>query len=162
VPSFRNAPETRHLGVEVGSSVLLKEGLFGADDRLSWRMAYTWSRFRFVRDADFDGNFLAGAPRHLTRSELRYSHPSGFWLAPAVDWSPATYFMDSANTARNDKYAVLNLKAGFDRGRWELFVEGGNLTNRRYSASVQVDNALGRFFEPADGRSVYGGIRFRY
>ncbi len=83
-------------------------------------------------------------------------------MAPNVDWSPATYFMDSANTARNDKYAVLNCRAGFDRQRWGIFFAANNLTDRLYSASVQVDSAAGTFFEPANGRSIFGGIRLRF
>jgi outer membrane receptor protein involved in Fe transport len=70
--------------------------------------------------------------------------------------------MDSANTARNDKYAVLNCRAGFDRQRWGVFFEANNLTNRLYSASVQVDSDAGRFFEPSNGRSIIGGIRVRF
>jgi outer membrane receptor protein involved in Fe transport len=40
------------------------------------------------------------------------------------------------------------------------FAAGENLTNARYSASVQVDNAAGRSFEPADGRAFYLGLRW--
>ena len=41
-----------------------------------------------------------------------------------------------------------------------VFAAGENLTNRRYSGSVQVDNADGRSFEPSDGRSVYAGFQW--
>ena len=41
-----------------------------------------------------------------------------------------------------------------------MFAEGRNLLDERYSASVQVDNAAGRYFEPADGRSIYAGLRW--
>ena len=40
------------------------------------------------------------------------------------------------------------------------FAEGRNLLDRRYSASVQVDNAAAAFYEPADGRALYGGLRW--
>ena len=53
------------------------------------------------------------------------------------------------------------------RGEWKLdsegltaFVEGRNLLDGRYSASVQVDNAAARFFEPADRRAVYAGLQW--
>jgi iron complex outermembrane receptor protein len=162
IPSYRSAPNTRHLGVEIGNSLLLKNGLLGEKDRLSWRTAYTWSQFRFVGDPDFENNYIPGAPRHLLRSELRYDHPSGLWLAPNIDWSPATYFVNSSNTAQNDSYAVLNFKAGYEWRRMGIFFEAANLTDRRYSGSVQVDNDAGRFFEPSNGRSVYAGLRWRF
>jgi hypothetical protein len=40
------------------------------------------------------------------------------------------------------------------------FAEGRNLFDRRYSGSVQVDNAAGRYYEPSDARSFYGGLRW--
>ena len=104
---------------------------------------------------------LPGAPRHLLRSELRYEHTRGFWVAPNVDWSPSTYFADSANTFSNDSYAVLNLKAGYDWRSFGLYFEAANLADRLYSASVVVDNELGRYLEPANGRSAFVGLRWR-
>ncbi|HKX33084.1 MAG TPA: TonB-dependent receptor [Blastocatellia bacterium] len=162
IPSFRSAPNTRHTGIELALDAPLRQGLFTNRDTLSVRSAYTFSRFRYVDDPTYFNNHLPGAPRHLVRSELRYDHPRGFWIAPNVDWSPATYFMDSANTARNDKYAALNVRAGFDRKQWGIFFEANNLTNRLYSASVQVDNDAGRYFEPSNGRSIYVGWRYRF
>jgi outer membrane receptor protein involved in Fe transport len=41
-----------------------------------------------------------------------------------------------------------------------LFAAGQNLADRRFSQSVQVDNAAGKYFEPADGRSFYAGLRW--
>jgi iron complex outermembrane recepter protein len=162
IPSYRSAPNTRHRGVELALDATLRKGLLTGGDAISARTAYTFSRFRYVDDPTYFNNYLPGAPRHIVRSELRYDHPRGFWIAPNVDWSPATYFMDSANTARNDKYAVLNLRAGFDRERWGVFFVANNLTDRLYSAAVQVDSAAGTFFEPANGRSAFVGFRFRF
>jgi hypothetical protein len=31
-----------------------------------------------------------------------------------------------------------------------------------YASSVVVDSATRRFFEPGDGRAVYGGLEWRY
>jgi len=162
IPSYRNAKNTRHLGLELGTNFLLKQSAFTNNDRLNWRTAYTLSKFRYVNDSTYANNDLPGAPRHLLRTELRYDHPSGFWLAPNVDWSPASYFVNSANTARNEKYGVLNLRAGYDWKKFGVFLEGVNLTDTRYSASVQVDSDAGRFYEPSNGRSIIGGISIRY
>ncbi|HKR11650.1 MAG TPA: TonB-dependent receptor [Pyrinomonadaceae bacterium] len=162
IPSYRSAPETRHTGVESALTAALWQGLFTEGDGITARAAYTFSRFRYVDDPTYFNNYLPGAPCHIVRSELRYDHPRGFWVAPNVDWSPATYFMDSANTAQNDKYAVLNVRAGFDRPRWSIFFEAQNLTDRLYSPAVQVDNEAGNFFEPANGRSASVGFRYRF
>lgn len=160
IPSFRSAPRTRHTGLELSTDAVLAKNLFVEKGSLSWRAAYTFSNFKFTKDANFNGNFIPGAPRHLLRSELRYDHPKGFWLAPNVDWSPAAYFVNSANTVRNDQYVVFNLRAGYDRRKFGVFFEANNLANRIYSASVQVDAGDGRFFEPANGRSAFVGFYY--
>jgi iron complex outermembrane receptor protein len=123
IPSFRSAPNTRHSGIEVGNSLLLKQGLFGQKDRLAWRTSYTWSRFRFLGDADYGDNYIPGAPRHLFRNELRYDQGSGLWFAPNIDWSPASYFVNSANTATNEQYAIVNFKVGYDWRNVGFFFE---------------------------------------
>jgi iron complex outermembrane receptor protein len=159
IPSYRNVPRTRHRGVEIGAGGILLRDLFGGG--LSARAAYTYSDFRFVDDAVYGDNLLPGAPRHLVRAELRFDAPGGFWIAPAVDASPSPYFVDSANTASNARYVVWNMSAGWDGPAFGLFLQLTNLGDTVYSAAVQVDNDLGRYFEPANGRSVAGGIRWR-
>ena len=48
-------------------------GLGRVGDTLALRLAYTWSHFVFVDDAQFNNNQLPGAPEHFLRSELRYT-----------------------------------------------------------------------------------------
>lgn len=162
IPSFRSAPKTRHTGIELSTDAILSKDLFVDGASLDWRTAYTLSDFKFTEDLNYNGNFIPGAPRHLLRSELRYGHPKGFWVSPNVDWSPASYFVNSANTARNYSYVIFNVRAGFDRKKYGVFFEANNLADRTYSASVIVDDAAGRFYEPAMGRSAQAGIYFRF
>lgn len=161
IPSYRNVPGTRHSGVEVSADALLAKDVFDIRGELRWHTTYTFSNFKITEDPDFDSNFLPGAPRQLLRSEIRYDHPKGFWAAPNVDWSPAGYFIDSANTIRNFTYTVFNLRAGYDRRKFGIFVEAQNVADRKYSGSTQVDAGDGRYYEPSNGRSIFGGIYFR-
>ena len=165
VPTYRNAPRTRHYGLETGLEYQLRRGIFrhGTDaDDVRVRLAYTFARYRFVEDSQYVGNEIPGAPKHHLQAELRYQHPSGFSLAPRVEWVPGSYFINSANTASNDGWATLGLRAeyGLDQLGLTAFVAGENLTDTRFSASVQVDNAAGRSFEPADSRAFYLGFRW--
>ncbi|HEU5260652.1 MAG TPA: TonB-dependent receptor [Gemmatimonadales bacterium] len=157
VPTYRNSPRTRHYGVEAG--------LEYAGGRLGGRVAYTFARYRFVRDSTLAGNDIPGAPRHALQAELRYRHPAGASVAPTLEWVPQAYFVNSDNTARNDGWAVLGARAEWtfaSNGRGlTLFVAAHNLTDARYSPSVQVDNADGRFYEPGDHRALYAGLRWQ-
>lgn len=165
VPTYRNAPRTRHYGIEAGVEYGIQGGVFRRGekaDEARLRLAYTFGRYRFLDDRDFAGNAVPGAPEHHLQAEVQYRHPSGFSLAPRVEWVPGSYFINSANTASNDGWTTIGLRAEYDLDRLNLtaFAAGENLTDTRYSASVQVDNAAGRSFEPADGRAFYAGLKW--
>lgn len=165
VPTYRNAPRTRHAGIEAGASFQRWIGLLARGDvrdAISGRVAYTLNRFTFTDDPSFKGKDIPGAPRQYVAGELKYQHPAGFSIAPSIEWVPASYFLNSPNTVTNGAWTNVGL-----RGEWVLekvgasvFVAAQNLLDARYSGSVQVDNAAGRYYEPSDPRSLYAGLRW--
>jgi iron complex outermembrane receptor protein len=163
VPSYRNAARTRHLGVEAGLAWQTPAALFvrGAErDRLTTRLAYTYGRFTYVNDPAYGTNDIPGAPAHHVSAELKYEHPWGLSIAQHVEWIPQSYSVNSENSVKNDAWAALGLRAEWALARAGVtaFLEARNLLDERYSASVQVDNAAGRYYEPADRRAVYAGL----
>ena len=166
VPTYRNAPKTRHTGLEVGLSYQLPGEVFvrgDVADHISVRTSYTLARYVYVEDPNYKRNDIPGAPHQVMATEIKYTHPSGFSLAPSLEWVPQSYFLDSQNTVRNDGWTNLSLRTDFATPYgMSLFAAGQNLTNRRFSQSVQVDNAAGKWFEPADGRSFYAGLRWTH
>jgi iron complex outermembrane receptor protein len=155
VPTYRNADRTRHLGLEAGIGLAL--------DPVSLRVAFTTARFTFRRDSSFAGNDLPGAPRHMLQADLSWRHNSGLSVTPTFEWVPTSYYLNSANTVKNDAWASLGLRVEWLAPRMGLtaFAAVQNLTDARYSGSTQVDNGAWQFFEPADGRSVYAGFRWQ-
>ncbi|HEV7838010.1 MAG TPA: TonB-dependent receptor [Gemmatimonadaceae bacterium] len=166
VPTYRNAPKTRHSGLEVGLSYQLPGAVFvrgDVADHVSIRTSYTLARYIYVDDPNYKGNDIPGAPQQVMATEVRYTHPSGFSVAPSVEWVPESYFLDSQNTVTNDGWTNISLRAELATAYGvNLFAAGQNLGNRRFSQSVQVDNAAGKWFEPADGRSFYAGLRWTH
>jgi iron complex outermembrane receptor protein len=164
VPTYRNAPRTRHVGIEAGTSYQIPGAVFvrgDVADHLTLRTSYTLARYTFVEDPNYQGNDIPGAPHQVMTTEIKYTHPSGFSLTPSIEWIPQSYFLDSQNTVKNDGWTNLSLRADWTTGYgMTLFAAAQNLTNRRFSQSVQVDNAAGKYYEPADGRSVYAGLRW--
>ena len=164
VPTYRNAPKTRHSGVELGLNYQVPGAVFvrgDVSDHITLRTAYTLASYKYVEDPNYKGNDIPGAPSEVVSAEIKYSHPSGFSLAPTVEWIPQSYFVNSPNTVRNDGWTNLSLRAEWNSSYGiSLFAAGQNLADRRFSQSVQVDNAAGKYFEPADGRSFYAGLRW--
>ena len=154
-----NANDTIHQGVELGIEYDLL-------DRLLLRQTYMWSDFRFDDDPVFGDNQLAGVPEHFFRTELVYHTPHGYYIGPNVEWAPDDWAVDHANTLFADGYAILGIKAGYRRPDGiSFFVEGRNITDRKYAATTGVVADAGgldsRQFLPGDGRSVFMGIEWR-
>ena len=167
VPTYRNSDRTRHAGFETAAAVQMPGGVFLSGmirDHIEARVQYTYSRFTFVQDSVYEGNEIPGAPRHHASLEIKYWNPAGFSIAPSVEVVPRAYYVDSRNTVKNDAWSTIGVRAEWSSpsSGLSVFVAGQNLLNRRYSASVQVDNATGNYYEPADARSFYGGLRWQY
>jgi iron complex outermembrane receptor protein len=160
-----NANRTVHQGVEAGFGVAVLKGLAGADDRVWFNVAYTFSDFLFDGDARYGNNVLPGAPRHFLRAELLYKNPDGYYAGPNVEWVPQSYFVDNANAVKTERYALLNFKVGYDTGGgWSWYAEARNVFDRKYIASVSIAetaNATSALYEPGTGRGVFAGVRFR-
>lgn len=150
-----NADETVHQGIEAALDWQVGRGL-----RL--RQTWTWSDFRFEDDVQYVDNRLPIVPRHLYRAELRYEHPSGWWVAPAVEWTPSGAWVDFANTTKAPSYAVWNLGAGYRvNERISLFLDARNLADKAYVSNVQAQiraTPTSTAYWPGDGRAVFGGV----
>jgi iron complex outermembrane receptor protein len=94
--------------------------------------------------------------------EVKYWNPAGFSIAPSIEVVPQSYFVDSPNTVKNDAWNSVGLRLEWasPTSGLSIFASGQNLANRRFSPSVQVDNAAGNYFEPSDARSFYAGLRW--
>jgi iron complex outermembrane receptor protein len=164
-----NTPRSIHQGVEAAVTLDLAHDLVAAGDAMSVTQIWTHNDFRFVRDPVFGNNRIAGIPADVLRTVLTYRHPSGFHIAPALDWVPQGAFADHANSLRVPGYALLGLETGIDFANGvSLFVDARNLTDARYVSDVAVvanaaataggAGALAAFY-PGSGRSVFGGVR---
>lgn len=161
-----NIDRSIHQGVELGLRWTAARGLFergaNAADSLTLAAAYTYSDFHFSNDPAWGNNRIPGAPRHYVHGELMYRHPSGFYAGPTLEWVPQAYYVDNANTLKTRAYALLGLRAGWKSGRYALFVEGRNLTNRKYIASASVTDIAtptSALFEPGAGRALFVGLQ---
>jgi len=165
VPTYRNVDRSRHRGLEAGIGQEIARGLLAGGatpDRLVLHASYTLAKNEYVRDAQYAGNELPGAPRHYGTAELSYIHPAGLTITPSIEVVPSGYYVNSANTVKNESWSNIGLRAEWSIARLgaTAFFSARNLANRVQSQSVQVDNALGKYFEPSDGRGFYAGVQW--
>jgi iron complex outermembrane receptor protein len=64
-----------------------------------------------------------------------------------------------------DPYALLGLKIDWRSGPWTAYLQGDNLTDRRYASSYAIRNtstAAQPGYLPGLGRSVSAGVSYRF
>ena len=155
-----NVPKAIHAGLE-----LRLNGKFSPHavrGSLHWDLSYTWSRLRFDDDPAFGNNRLPVIPEHYGRARLTYKHPSGVYAGPTLHFASSAY-ADQANTLKAPGYGLVDFTVGYSHpsGRYRVFVDGRNLTDKRYAASTQFLAQAGSneaAFNPGMRRAVFTGI----
>jgi iron complex outermembrane receptor protein len=157
---FRNAGQISRQGVELSVD-------WNPVASLLWRLAYTYQDSEFedftVEGEDFSGNREPGVPEHQLTAGLTHRAPFGLVSEADVRWVDA-YPVNDANTASNWSYRVVDLRFSMDRnldlGRFGLqpFLGIDNVFDERYNGSVVPNSFGGRYYEPAPGVNVYGGL----
>ncbi|MBL0730505.1 TonB-dependent receptor [Piscinibacter sp. HJYY11] len=141
--TFRNAGPTERRGLELTHVVQFT-------DSLRSTLSLNLLRARFA-----DGRRLPGTPERSAFAELAWA-PKAAWGGfhsgiEAVH--TGSLMVNDNNTDAAPAVTLLNLRAGFsqtlDGWRFTQLVRLDNATDRRYAGSVIVNEANGRFFEPA-------------
>jgi iron complex outermembrane receptor protein len=153
---FRNAGRTSRRGAEFGLDL--------ASGPMSLMVAYSFSRFRFddyqSGADDFGGNEIPAIPHHRLQSAMRITH-AGFFAVVETE-AAGRSFVDDANTVSAAGYAVTGIRGGFNRAsslaRFSLTAGTQNIFDKLYASSIAVNAARGKFYEPAQGRTIFVGM----
>jgi iron complex outermembrane receptor protein len=171
-----NASPTIHQGFELqlytvlwheGDKPLWDENLNEPPHRILLRQSYTWSNFYYKNDPVFGHNKLPGIPEHYYQAELRYEHPSGFYVGFNVQ-AASSYAVDYANSFYTDSYVIFGATIGYAQPKkgWETYVDFRNLGDKHYAADVSPGfNDHGKDIarsDPGDGFGVFGGISYKF
>ena len=124
-----NAARGENLGLESSLEVRLAERwLIGATAGLL--------RTRFIDyqalDLNLTGRAQAHAPAHQFSLSLDYRHPVG-WFARADAQKVAEFFFSDSHDQRSSAYTVLNARAGYAAGRWQVSLWVRNALDERYA-----------------------------
>jgi iron complex outermembrane receptor protein len=171
--TFQNAPETRRQGLELAFDANLGEGYraYGAltylDARFSRGFSSTNTANGVTTTAKVAGNnILPGAPATTIYGEVSWKQgDTGFNAAVEGRLSSKVYVNDVNSDAANGNWQA-NLRGGYNikTGNWKLdtFARVDNLFDEKYAGSVIVNEANGRYFEPAPVRNFTVGVNGKY
>jgi len=159
---YGNAGKTKRHGVEAMLEYEFSPGLIGS-------AAYTYTEAEYTdytsKGTNFSGNQVPGVPEQHLYAELRYVHSTGFFAALEGRYVGA-FSANDANTVETESYGLLDLRAGWrgEIGSWQLgpYVGLSNLTDTDYNDNVRLNAFGGRYFEPAPGFAVQGGLSLEY
>jgi iron complex outermembrane receptor protein len=135
LPGLTNAGNERFKGAEVEGRWNLMDGLSAVGT-----FAYHDARFAdYEQDFDgtptqLDGKLLEMSPQHLGSLGLMYAQPTGFRAHVAADYVGKRW-LNKRNTAIADSYTTWDAGVGYAFDRWEVRVDGYNLSDRRDAVS---------------------------
>ena len=156
--TFRNVGRTLRRGAELDLRWRL-----AADLRA--RMALTWLDATYLDDDLVPaGKRIAGTLQQQAFAELAWRAGPGLDLAVEAR-GQGRLPVNDANSDFAAGFGLLALRAQWQQelgpGRLELLVRLDNLADRRVAGSVIVNEGNQRFFEPAPGRTLLVGARWR-
>lgn len=160
--TYKNAGKTRRQGGE-----LSWDQRFAA----SWRVkaAWTWLdatyRSNVCGDQNCNGNRLPGIAQNMGFASLGYVPDEGWYAGTDVRYM-SNIMANDENTAKAPSYTVVGLNTGYKfyyrSLMFDLFGRVDNLFDKSYVGSVIVNEANGRYYEPAPGRNYGVGINLAW
>ena len=139
-----------------GTASIVVAGSIGA--------SYSYSDFFFreyaVGTNDFGDNRIPGVPNQQVHGYATLNWRD--WFATVEGQAAGGMYMDDANALRSAGWEVMNARVGGRVAIGDLTLAPvfavSNLFDRAYAGSIVVNAAAGRYFEPAPGRTIYGGL----
>ncbi len=114
----------------------------------------------------FDANRIPGLPEQTWISQLTWENASDRFATLETEYI-GDLLADNGNEVEADSYWLVNLRVGDgwqldERSRLNAFVGLRNVFDREHYSNVRLNGTFGRYFEPAPGRSVYGGVELAF
>ncbi|MBV9987038.1 MAG: TonB-dependent receptor [Chitinophagaceae bacterium] len=161
---FVNAGSTSQQGIEL----MTKLQVFGSPGKPVTGF-WLWSSFSFQPyrfseyqqgAAVYSGHALTGVPRTMwvSGADLEMHR---FFFNISVNATSSLPLTDD-NDVYADAYQLVQCKAGLKMRHLQLFAGMDNLLNQVYSLGNDINAAGKRYYNPAAGRSVFGGIRLDF
>ena len=166
---FVNSGETKQNGLEALLKYQFIKNKTKFISGLNIWSSYTFQPYRFTSyrqtTNNYSGNELTGVPRNIWVSGLDMETQKGIYMNISFNGTSALPLTD-ANDAYADAYQLLQIKMGYQYKQKEkqvdIFMGIDNLLNQNYSLGNDINAAGKRYYNPAAGRNVFGGVICRF
>lgn len=165
---YRSAGETRHKGIEFGTS-------YRPSKQINFRLGGTYAQHTYVdfklsdKPSDpvqnLNGKEMPSAPKWSGNSELSY-YPD--WLPnlrTSIEWQlVGSYYQDQINTVKYDGYNLFNARIGYQWKGIEVYGNVLNLTDKLYAYNVSRANTTNAqpTYTAAAPRTLVFGIQYNF
>ncbi len=161
----KNVGETKHNGVEFGINLKPIEGL-----SIRYNSAYSKHEYvSFVTKVvdgqstkDFSGNEMPGAPEWVSNSGIDYKPAFFKDFRIGLEWQHVSeYFTDEKNSSTYEGYDTFNMRLGYDRKHFGLWMNIMNLSDDLYA--TRANTAWGRTtYTPGMPRTFVVGVNYKF
>jgi iron complex outermembrane recepter protein len=111
------------------------------------------------------GARIPGVPKSDFYLALKYGTAHG-WNGSLESSALSDMAVNDQNTQTAPGFGVLNASIGYGfdlrDAQISTFLRLNNIFDRNYAGSVIVNESNGRYFEPAPGRTIFGGFQIRW
>ncbi|ANI88565.1 TonB-dependent receptor [Arachidicoccus ginsenosidimutans] len=156
----QNAGQTRHKGLEYGIT-------YTPTSDWMLRFSGTSAKHSFVNyvasGVDYNGEQMSTAPNFFGNAEVEYKphYVKGFRIG--AEWQHVgKYFEDNLNTHTYNGYNVLNLRVGYSRKHYEVWINALNVLNEYYSVISTYSASSGYNYQLGDPRAFTFGVSYKF
>ncbi|MEM9216573.1 MAG: TonB-dependent receptor [Cyanobacteria bacterium P01_F01_bin.150] len=110
---------------------------------------------------NFDGNRLLYAPDYTYNLAAQYRSPGGFFGRIELQ-GVGTVFFDDANTLKEDPFAIVNARIGYEFDQAGLYLFYNNLFDTEYVSLAFPDGLGGTLAGYGDRRAFGGEVRLQF
>ena len=156
---YRNAGKTTKKGVEMEINSKISNNL-NLDYSLTIG-SYKFDDFK-SNDNDYSNNWMPGIPDNNHNLKLKYFNKKGLNVILNLR-SVGNMFADNANNTEIDGYNTIGFKISKKLDLFKInmipFISIDNLLNQDYYDNIRINAFGSRFYEPAAGINLIGGVK---
>ena len=156
---YRNAGKTIKRGAEIELVVKITDQL--NFDYSASVGNYKFESFKFIEN-DFSNNIMPGIPESNQSIKLSYTNENSYNLLIGLK-RVGKMFADNANETEIDGYSTISIRMSKNLKIFKTsmipFISIDNLLNEEYFDNIRINAFGSRFYEPASGINIVGGLK---